>query len=208
MKNYFLAGLAMILPIIVTLFLIQTVVNFLTAPFLGIVEALFPQANLDPILLSVLSKIAVLIFLFFATAAVGYFAEYFFVRSLIGWGNWLIRKIPLVGSIYQMLQDALRTFYDKQDQFSKVGKVPFPTTASSTLGFITNEEMTIGGKEELGTFASVYIPGNPNPIMGFWLLVPKDQVTLLDISAKEASRFIFSCGILKNESISHSLGTD
>lgn len=197
MKKYFLTGLAIILPFVVTLVLIQTIVNFLTAPFVGIVELVFPSTALDPLLLTFLSKFAILIFLFFATAALGYSAEYFFVHTLIGWGNRLIGKIPLIGNIYQTIQDTIHTFYGKSDQFSKVGEIPFPNSKSTTLGFITNENMKIQGREDLGTFASIYVPGNPNPIMGFWILVPQDQLATLDLSAREASRFIFSCGVLK-----------
>jgi uncharacterized membrane protein len=197
MKKYFLTGLAIILPFVVTVALIQAIVNLLTAPFLGIVEHLFPSTSLNPYLLTLFSKFLILLFLFFATAAVGYSAEYLLVHTLIGWGNRVIRKIPLIGNVYQMIQDIIQTFYGKEDQFSKVGKIPFPSRESTTLGFVTNENMKIQGKEELGAFASVYVPGNPNPMMGFWLLVPQDQVAALDLSAREASRFIFSCGVLK-----------
>lgn len=195
MKAYFLTGLAIILPIILTIFFIGAVVNILTTPFLGIIEYLFPTVSLDPFFI----KGIVLIILFFATTAIGYSAEHFVVNTILGWGNSLIRKIPLVGNIYQMIQDIIQTFYGKQEQFSKVGKVFFPNSKTTTLGFITNGEIHIQGKEDLGAFASVYIPGNPNPIMGFWVLVPKDKLVALDISAKEASRFIFSCGVLKAE---------
>lgn len=198
MKTYFLTGLAIILPVFVTLFLIQAVVNLLTAPFIGIVEYLFPYVSSDSVLLQFLSKLMILILLFFSTVAIGYSAEYLVVNTLIGWGNKLILKIPLIGNIYQMVQDIIHTFYGKQDQFSKVGKIPFPNSQTFTLGFITSESILIQGKENLGPFASIYIPGNPNPMMGFWVLVPKDKLVPLDISAKEASRFIFSCGVLNS----------
>lgn len=197
MKKYLITGLAIILPFGVTLFLVQAIISFLTTPFHGLVEQFFPQGSLDPLLLTFLSKGLILVCLFFFTVGVGYSAEYLLVHTLMGWGNQLIGKIPLIGTIYQMIHDIIHTFYGKQEQFSQVAKVPFPHLESSALGFMTNGEMTIQGREDLGTFASLYIPGNPNPIMGFWLLVPKERLTPLELSAKEASRFIFSCGILK-----------
>lgn len=184
MKKHFLTGLAIVLPIIVTFFLILFIVNFLTAPFLAH---------------SFISKTIVLVVLFFAIAALGYSAEYFFIHSLIKWGEKLIFKIPLIGKVYQSVQDILHTFFGNPEQFSKTALAEFPNEKSTTLGFITNDHLIIQGKEEMGPFSAFYVPGNPNPMMGFLILVPKEKLKRADLVMREASRFIFSCGILKPE---------
>ncbi len=82
--------------------------------------------------------------------------------------------------------------------FSKVVTVSFPSPETKSIGFITNEEVTMKGTN----MAAVFVPTTPNPSNGFLLLVPEDSYEVLDIPVDQALRMIVSMGTLLPDHLS------
>lgn len=178
MKSNFLSGLIVLLPIFITFIVIKFLITALTAPFLTLTEA---------------PELTILLFLFFFTILTGYLAEKFLLHQLIKGFDRVMHKIPFLSKIYKPVQDMLHTFFVGETSiFSKPVIVPFMNAHS--FAFIISDRIILDGKE----YFSVYVPGAPNPIMGFLFLLPKKQIIPVSLSSEKIIRQIVSCGIIKH----------
>ncbi len=206
MKKYFLTGLAIFLPLAITIAIVIFIVNFLTKPFMGLVAKILSHTtipNVDFLFLSheqVIrygSQVAILIALFFFTILCGFFGKWFIFRSLIHLSNLVLAKIPVVNKVYKTTQDIISTiFSSKKGAFKKVVMVPFPYKEAYSLGLVAREspktcQDTL--KEELIT---VFIPTTPNPTTGILMIFPIKDVVFLDMKVDEAAKYIISCGVV------------
>jgi uncharacterized membrane protein len=209
MKRYFLVGLAFLLPIVLTLMIANFAINVLTAPFLGLVKSIFSYSGLqdkylsfvtNEQLMNVIAKVLILITLFLVTVLIGFMARVFVLHAFIRFGDYLIHKIPFVNKIYKALQDVISTlFASDKPSFSKVVLVPFPKSGTRSIGFVTNESLPEGSDANQADLISVFVPGTPNPTVGFVFLFKREQLIFLDMKVDEALKFVVSCGVILNK---------
>src|SRR5688572_1125586 len=116
-----MTGLVILLPLTLTLIVVAFVVNLLTGPFLGITHAILDHLGLLSIgilktkeLQTFVSQLVILVFLFFFTVLLGAIAHWFFIYYMIRLWEYIIHRIPLVGSIYKGSQDVIQTFLGSQ----------------------------------------------------------------------------------------------
>lgn len=201
MKRYFMAGLAILLPAVLTILITLFLVNLFTAPFQGVIVALINKYHLtefgSPEVILILSKIAVLITLFLFTLLLGFIARVFFVHYFFKLFDYLITRIPLVSKIYKALQDVTSTvFATGTNTYSQVVLVPFPKQNNWAIGLVTQADTPAGSDKEHMGMISVFVPGTPNPTMGFMLLFRREQLIFVDLTVDEAIRFVVSCGVM------------
>jgi uncharacterized membrane protein len=201
MRKHFLTGLAILLPFAVTLFVVVFIVNFLTSPFLGIVEAILNYYHLqhsflffsEKEVLHVISKILVLITLFLVTLIIGFLGRLVLVNYLFRIGDVIIQRIPFVNKIYKAAQETVKTvFSSEKTAFSHVVLVPFPHNKSFSIGLITRNTREGKAQDEI----SIFVPGTPNPTIGFMLTFRRDQLIFIDMKVEDAIKFIVSCGVM------------
>lgn len=203
MKRYFLAGLAAILPLFITIMVVKFIINFLTAPFLGLTQSFvdllirqhpFLALFETPEITLLYSQILILFFLFFTIVLVGFLAEWIFMHTAFKAFDRLIHKIPLINSIYKAVQDIIHTFFsDERPPFSSPVLIPFSKTGANVLAFVTNETVPLPFEKE---FSAVYMPSPPNPMLGFLVLMPKDMISKTTLPAERSIQFIASCGVI------------
>ncbi len=202
MKKYFTTGLALLLPIVLTVMILCFLINFLTKPFLKCTERFLLQYNPDlqlhdSFLLIWSSKLLILAALIFFVFLIGLLGRIFFFKSLLHFGDYLIHRIPFVKSIYKASQDVVHgLFSNNSSAFSQVVLVPFPTHNSFSTGFVTKEFLHLtddsGGTEEL---IPVFVPGTPNPSVGFMLMFRRKEIYFVDMTIEKAMKMIISCGV-------------
>jgi uncharacterized membrane protein len=192
LRRYFFAGIATVLPVVVTIYIILVVFRF-TDKFAG---KYINSYLLDNYGYSIPGLGLIATILFFIV--VGLVSSHFIGRTVIPFFERLFIKIPVVANIYpsvKRLSDFLFGSGTKQ-KFKKVVLVPYPSPKTYSLGFITNEEL--GSLEE--TFkkelVTVFVPIAPTPFSGFILFVPRQEIKLLDISVDLAIRCIVSGGVI------------
>lgn len=209
MKKYFLTGLAILLPIVLTFFILSLIVNIITMPFIGITTYTFDYHDMfnQPFLffsgetvLAIISKVIVLISLFFIIIFIGFIAELFLVRWLRHIGDFIVHRIPVINRVYKSTQEVVHTLFarkkeKKETNFSGVVLVPFPHKNTYSIGLITNREHVKSDSEFLNLI-SVFVPGTPNPTMGFMLMFREEQTIPLDMKVDEAIKFCVSCGVI------------
>lgn len=206
MKKYFTTGLVILLPVAVTIMLVMFFVNILTKPLIGFVQALFNRYDLfqtsflsHPEIVLLISKIFILIFLFIVVVFIGIVGRWIFIRYVLHIGDSLMHRIPMVNKIYKATQDVVHTVLSPDTStFKQVVLVPFPHAKGLSIGLITKEDATLDINEVSHNLISVFVPGTPNPTMGFMLMFKKEQLIYTDISVEEALKCVVSCGVILN----------
>ncbi len=206
MKRYFLTGLAILLPLALTLAIISFIFNFLTDPFVGVVRDIFDYFGLLEVnfyffsasnLQTLVGKILILILLFFFTVSLGVVARWFFFRFLLKWWDSVLHRIPFVSSIYKTCQDVIKTmFASKTNSFKQVVVVPFPSLESKSIGLVTGENLSGLPQSETENIVAVFVPTTPNPTSGFLMLFNAKDLVYLDMKVEEALKYIISCGVI------------
>lgn len=203
MKRYFLTGLSLILPLFITIMVVKFIINFLTAPFLGITQIFldlithrFPFLSVfeTPEVTSIYSQLLILLFLFLFISLVGFLGQWFLMTTLFRAFDKLMHKIPLINTVYKSVQDIIHTFFsDERPKFTSPVQVPFSKSGSSVLAFVTNETVPLPLE---GEYSALYMPSPPNPMLGFLVLMPKDKIAKTSLPVEQSIQFIASCGII------------
>jgi len=202
MKKDIFAGLVILLPVVVTSWIIAILVNILTKPFMGFVTPIFQNywLNIPAPLILPLSKALILILILVAIFLMGLIANWFFINKLIQWGDNLVHRIPLINTVYKSTKEVINSLFSPTSpSFSQVVLVPFPSTQSLSFALITKEEVAIIEKAKSTETISVFVPGTPNPTMGFLLMFRKEQMIFTDLKVDEAMKFIVSCGVMYSD---------
>ena len=205
MKKYFSTGLGILLPIALTFMIVGFLINFLTKPFLTMAQAFIIQTDIfttpfllfnESTLITIVSKILILVIIVLVIFIVGLVGKFFLIDYLFRMGDYLFHRLPFINKIYKASQDIVGSLFSStSSSFSQVVLVPFPSIDNLSIGLITKDALIINtgnGEEEI---VPVYVPGTPNPTVGFMLMFKKSQLIYADMKAEEAMKFVVSCGI-------------
>lgn len=195
-RRIFLAGLFVSLPLVVTFllfkFVFEALDNLLGPAITAILVwsgAPLPQDFIIPGI-GVVATIA-LIFL------IGLFTTNWAGRKLWDIGEWVVVQIPVIRSVYTGAKQVIETFVTNSDQaFSKVVMLEYPRKGIYCLAFITGSTK---GEIHLKTgkeFTNIFLPTTPNPTSGFFLMVPDEDLTELDMSVEDGIKMIVSGGVV------------
>ncbi|KJE27284.1 hypothetical protein LG52_1145 [Geobacillus kaustophilus] len=105
----------------------------------------------------------------------------------------LLESIPLMKTVYSVAKDTIASFVGEKRSFSQVVLVTVPESGWKCLGFMTMDDVG-AWHDPLADYVAVYIP-QAFQVAGLTLLVPKEQVEVVDISPEEAMKFILSGGV-------------
>lgn len=182
MGKIFGRGLIVLLPLAVTVFIIQFIVATVDPLFAPILD---PLAGPNPPGLGLLLFIGII---FLIGALSHRFAEWLGRTVESG-----ITRMPIIGGIYLTAkQVSVSVGGGKESSFDTVVTVPFPTDRSVAIGFLTREFKSDSNRD----FGIVYIPTTPLPSSGFLIIVPMTDVVVLDISSAEAMQMVVTGGIV------------
>lgn len=181
LRRWFLSGIAVILPVGVTVFVLLKLFQLLDGIFAKIIIWVFgreiPGIGLLLIILLVL--------------IIGILASNLFGKRLIGWFQKIITKVPIVKTVYKPVNKIVSAISDdKTKSFQKVVAVEFPMKGTQSIGFITNDRISIDNVGKL----CVFIPTTPNPTNGFLVIMDEKDVIELDISVSEGLNAVVSIG--------------
>ena len=120
--------------------------------------------------------------------------ESFLGRKFLNLFNNILKRIPILRTIYSALGQMTQTFTNTDSKKKSVVLIEYPRKGSWAVGFATKDnagEITAKTNKKL---VNVFVPTTPNPTSGFLLMFPKDEVIYLDMTFEEASKFIVSAG--------------
>lgn len=192
-RKYFISGLLVWLPILVTFFVIKFLVDFLSKSLLLLPPELQPDAILGFHVPGVGVVLTLLVIFFTGLITANVIGSW-----LLGLGDRLMRHIPIVRTIYTGVQQVTQTLFTPGGQsFRKVLLVEYPCAGVWTVAFQTGEvskqmEVKIGDEP----MVSYFVPTTPNPTSGFLMMAPKNKVIELDMSVDQALKFVISLGVV------------
>ena len=192
MRNYFIAGVVVLIPIGFTLYLSKILI--------GISSKLIPK-NLNPnhYLPFNIPGIEILISIILITI-VGGLSLSFFGRRILKLIDDLFKRIPFLRTVYSAVVQMTETFSKKDDDKKSVVLIEYPRKGVWAVGFATKENTGEMAEKTNKKLINVFVPTTPNPTSGFLLMLPFDEVIYLNMTFEEASRFIVSAGTSNKQS--------
>ena len=186
LRNYFIAGVVVLIPIVFTLYLSKVLI--------GLSSKILPE-NINPnnYLPFAIPGIEIIISLIFITI-VGGLSLSFLGKKILKLIDDLFKRIPLLRTIYSAISQMTETFSNKDNDKKSVVLVEYPRKGVWAVGFATRENTTEMAKKTNQKLINVFIPTTPNPTSGFLLMFPIDEVIYLNMTFEEASKFIVSAG--------------
>ncbi len=186
LRNNFIAGVVVLIPIGITLYLTIFIIN--------ISSKLIPkEINPNHYLPYNIPGLEILIAVLLITI-IGWLSLSFIGKRLFNLFESVLNKIPIIRTIYSAVEQLIETFTKSKSDKKTVVLIEYPRKGVYAVGFATKENTgeikNKAGKELI----NVFVPTTPNPTSGFLLMFPKDEVIYLDLSFEEASKFIVSAG--------------
>ena len=190
LRNYFITGVVVLIPIGFTLYLSKVLI--------GLSSKILPE-NINPnsYLPFAIPGIEIIISLIFITF-VGGLSLSFLGKKILKLIDDLFKRIPLLRTIYSAISQMTETFSKKDNDKKSVVLVEYPRKGVWAVGFATRENTTEMAKKTNQKLINVFIPTTPNPTSGFLLMFPIDEVIYLNMTFEEASKFIVSAGTSSN----------
>ena len=186
LRNYFITGIVVLVPIGITL--------YLTKFFISVSSNLIPN-NINPntYLPYAIPGLEIFLSVIFITL-VGGLSLSFLGRKILQMFNDLLKKIPILRTIYSAIGQMAETLAPNKKNKKTVVLVEYPRKGSWAVGFATKDNKGEISKKTNKELVNVFVPTTPNPTSGFLLMFPKDEIVYLDMSFEEASKFIVSAG--------------
>jgi len=187
LRTYFLTGLLVLVPGLLTFFLLKWLVGVLDG-MLGDLPVRYLGRHIPGLGVALILIVIPL---------VGMVSRNFVARRLGTWGEAILARIPVVRPIYRGAREVVGAVLGATPrQFARVVLVQYPLAGSWAIAFVTGE---VRGRiaAPLGEpCVTVFLPTTPNPTSGFLLVVPVAQTRPLDLTVEDAMKVVISAGLV------------
>jgi len=194
LRTYFLAGLVVTAPIGITIWLSWSFVSLFDTWFKPMLPAVYNPDNYLPFTVPGVGLVVAL----FLITLVGALAANLVGRTLLGWWENFLNRMPIVPSIYRAVKQIFQTALSQSGtNFQQVGLIEYPRRGVHVVVFVARE-LDSG---EIGlpagtTMYSAFMPTTPNPTSGFLFFLEKHEVTILDLTVEEGAKLVISAGLV------------
>ena len=185
-RNYFIVGVVVLIPIGITI--------YLTIFLVSISSKILPkEINPNHYLPYDIPGVEIATAIFLITI-IGWLSLSFLGKKLLNVFNNILKKIPILRTIYPAIVQMTETFTKTNKEKKNVVLVEYPRKGTWAVGFATKENSGDISNKTNRKLINVFVPTTPNPTSGFLLMFPKEDVIYLDLTFEEASKFIISAG--------------
>ena len=192
MKKYFITGLLIWIPLVITIWVLKLVVDVLDHSLL-LLPVSWQTENWLGMHIPGLGAILTIVIVFLT----GLFATNFFGAQLVELWHEILHRIPVVNSIYSSVKQISDTLFSSSGQaFRKALLVQWPQEGMWTIAFLTG---TPGGgvaNHLPPDSVAVYVPTTPNPTGGYFVIIARKNVIELDMSVDQALKYIISMDVV------------
>jgi len=186
LRNYFIAGIVVLIPFGITI--------YLTLFIISISSKILPkEINPNHYLPYNVPGLEIIISLFLITF-IGWLSLSFLGKKLLDLFNRILKKIPILRTIYSAIGQMTETFTKNDNSKKNVVLIEYPRKGCWAVGFATKDNSGEISSKTNKKLVNVFVPTTPNPTSGFLIMFPKDEMIYLDMTFEEASKFIVSAG--------------
>jgi uncharacterized membrane protein len=191
-KKYFITGLLIWIPLVITIWVLKLVVDTLDQSLLLLPEQWRTEGFLG-VHIPGLGVILTLVIVF----VTGVLATNFLGARLVHLWHAILHRIPVVNSIYSSVKQISDTLFSSSGQaFRKALLIEWPRPGMWTIAFLTGTPGGDVANHLEGDYVSVYVPTTPNPTGGYFVMLPRKDVIELDMTVDEALKYIISMGVV------------
>lgn len=192
MRKYFITGLLILVPLAITVWVLNLVIGTLDQSLLLVPERFRPN-SLFGFDIPGLGTILTILIVFLTGLLTNNLVGNYVVKL---WEK-LLHRIPIVNSLYSSVKQVSDTLFSSSgNAFRKALLVPYPHQNSWTIAFLTGVPGGDAANHLVGDYVSVYVPTTPNPTSGFFLMMKRSDVVELDMSVDAALKYIVSMGVV------------
>ncbi len=192
LRKWFFAGLLVVLPLAITVWVLQWILGTLDQTLLILPTDWHPDRLFGIHIpgLGVLLALAILL-------VVGAVTSNFIGRRLLAWSDGILHRIPVVRSIYSGVKQVSDTLFSESgNAFRTAVLVQWPRPGVWTIGFVTGAPGGDVPNHLPGDYLSVYVPTTPNPTGGYFVMLRKSDCIELRMTVDEALRYVISMGVV------------
>jgi uncharacterized membrane protein len=191
-KKYLLTGLLVLVPLVITLWVLSFIIGTLDLTLSLLPEQWHPDNLLGihiPGLGVILTVLTVL--------GTGLLVRNVFGQRLLAYWEGMLRRIPFVNAIYNSVKQVSDTLLSENGHaFRKVLLVRYPHPEAWSLAFLTSVPSEVTRRLQDDEYVGVFVPTTPSPVNGFYFYVKKSKTIELDISVDAAFKAIVSMGVV------------
>ncbi len=196
LKTYLLTGLLVLLPIAITLWVLDIVLSLMDKTLMLLPDAWQPEVLLGfhiPGIGAIISLACIF--------AVGVLVQNFIGQALVRTWEAFLQRIPIIGALYGSVKQVSDTLLSSDgNAFRRTVLIQYPRKGLYTIAFLTGAPSQTIEKhlpeQAVQGYVSVYVPTTPNPTSGFLLLLPRSEVIELDLTVDAALKYIVSLGVV------------
>lgn len=190
--RYFFNGLVTLLPLIITIYIFRLVLGFADNILVGPFKPFLGQKYIPGF--GLLITFTLIIF-------VGAFTTNIIFKKLLEKVELMLLKIPLVKSVYSTVKQINDILFlqNETKSFQRVCAIEYPRKGLYSIGFLTGKATPEFKKHGLEDMVNVFVPNTPSPATGFFVVVPRHEVLLLDMRLEDALKIIVSGGTLSTK---------
>jgi len=191
-RRWLLAGLLVLVPLAVTVWLLNWIISTLDQTLQILPGAWQPDTLLGFHIpgFGVLLALAIVL-------SIGAVATNFFGKKLVRWWDALLSRIPIVRSIYSSVKQVSDTLFSENgNAFRKALLVQWPREGVWTIAFQTGMPGGDVANHLTGDYMSVYVPTTPNPTGGYFVMLKRTDCIELKMSVDEALTYVISMGVV------------
>jgi len=192
LRKWLFAGLLVIVPVAITIWVLQWIVSTLDQTLLILPQAWHPDRLLGFHIpgFGVLLALAILLI-------VGAVTSNIIGKKLVVWGDQVLGRIPVVRSIYTSVKQVSDTLFTPGGNAFRVAVlVQWPRPDVWTIGFVTGSPGGEVNNHLLGEYLSVYVPTTPNPTGGYFVMLRRSDCIELRMSVDAALKYVVSMGVV------------
>lgn len=204
-----LAGFLAVIPILISLWVLQIVLNFLIAAGRPFVAALARSVRptspefADLLLAEWFQSLLAILVALLGLYILGALTKAVLGRRLLGLVDAIMARIPFVQTIHGATRQLISALQQGPPGAQRVVLIEFPSPEMRAVGLVTRTFRAADTGQDL---AAVYVPTTPNPTSGYLEIVPVERLVWLDWSTNEAMQFIISGGTVAPDHIAYRPG--
>ena len=191
LQRYFLAGLLVFLPVVITLWFLGWVIGLMDGLLDVLPARLHPNSYLPFAIPGLGAAFTIALILFLGVLTRGVATR----RFLAAWDRIFV-QIPVFRGVYTAVQKLVQTFLGESQTNRQVVMIEYPRKGIYAVGFAMGRAWHELEKKNEAPLVNVFVPTTPNPTSGFYLLVPANEVAPLNMSMEEALKLITSGGLI------------
>ena len=207
LRSRLVSGTVVLVPVFITIAVLRWVFLWLAGFLSPVVKRLVVQEELAAWMGQgaaeqltryawIIVPIVALLLLVVLIYVVGILVRLVVGRKIIGIGESLLLRLPLVRPIYSAAKQVVEAVsLPDRSAFKAVVLAHFPSPRMWAIGFLTGIITDQNGK----ILCKVFIPTTPNPTTGFYELAEPEDLLLTDITVDSAFRMVISGGIIAPE---------